>query len=90
MWHSSTLQGLDVALIDLQHAIDKLPDGSKKRQLQKRFQRLQQVRFDLSNPTGYRERDYTPIWIAALILSLVVILYLALIRPAMQKLAAKD
>ncbi len=52
MLTNTTLKGLDEALIELQHAIENIPDGSKKKQLLDRYNRLRQVRNDLENPSA--------------------------------------
>ena len=78
MLRSTTLKGLDDALIDLQHAIEHLPDGQKKKQLLERFNRLQNVRSDLVNPQLPQKPDYLP-WVLLGAAIVVVIMVLLLI-----------
>ena len=61
MLESTTLKGLDDSLLDLQKAIELLPEGSKKRQLMDRFQRLQNVRDHLDNPQMFQD-ECCPWW----------------------------
>lgn len=67
MLESTTLKGLDDSLLDLQNAIEHLPDGSKKRQLMDRFQRLQKVRDHLDNPQMLQDEG-CPWWMPLLAL----------------------
>jgi len=78
MLRSTTLRGLDDALIDLQNAIEHLPDGQKKKQLLERFQRLQNVRSDIENPQTPQKSDYLP-WVllgAGIVVAIMVLLVL--------------
>ena len=79
MLESTTLKGLDDSLLDLQKAIEHLPDGSKRRQLMDRFQRLRKVRDNLDHPE-MRQDECCPWWVAMLILSVVFFLLVYLLR----------
>ena len=78
MLRSTTLKGLDDALIDLQNAIEHLPDGQKKKQLMERFQRLQNVRSDIGNPQASQRPEFLP-WVllgAGIVVAIMVLLVL--------------
>ena len=46
--NASTIRGLDEALAELERAIESIQDSGTKRQLQKKYQRLSEVRKNLS------------------------------------------